>query len=61
VLQAILQAGDNHREVLTLLNRDPVYESLPFIERLPFISSRAVKSPGVRPCNTRSYGSDRST
>jgi hypothetical protein len=31
-----VQAGDNHREVLTLLNRDPVHESLPFIERLPF-------------------------
>jgi hypothetical protein len=32
----------NHREVLTLLNRDPVYESLPFIERLPFIKGGKV-------------------
>jgi hypothetical protein len=42
LLQAILQAGDNNREVLTLLNRDPVYESLPFIERLPFIKGGKV-------------------
>jgi hypothetical protein len=36
LLHAILQAGDNQQAVLTLLNRDPVHETLPFIERLPF-------------------------
>jgi hypothetical protein len=42
LLQAILQAGDNQQEVLTLLNRDPVHESLPFIERLPFLKDGQV-------------------
>lgn len=35
LLNAVLAAGDDHEQILHLLNRDPIYEQLPFIERIP--------------------------
>src|SRR5262245_36092127 len=34
--QSVLAAGQDQTQILALLNRDPVYEQLPFIEQIPF-------------------------
>ena len=36
LLQAVIEAGSEYRQVLALLNRDPIHEHLPFVEQLPF-------------------------
>jgi hypothetical protein len=40
--QAVAAAGEDQAQVLALLNREPVYEQLPFIEQVPFYKDGAV-------------------
>jgi hypothetical protein len=40
--QAVVAAGQDQAHVLALLNREPVYEQLPFIEQVPFYKDGTV-------------------
>lgn len=39
LLMAVFAAGASREQVLQLLNRDPIYEQLPFVERIPVYKS----------------------
>lgn len=42
LLEATVAAGDDEAAVLSILNRNPVYEQVPFVERVPVLRGGAI-------------------
>ena len=42
LLDAALEAGDDESAILGILNRNPVYEQVPFVERVPVLRGGAI-------------------